>query len=169
MSEIINPACEEEAFVIDSDQKADWALRKIAEAENDAEKWVEYYQAQIEIIKAQTEQQTANLKVMLRHYFDTVPHKITKTTESYPLPSGKLVFKAQQPEYERDDEKVIEWLKANNAPQFVKVKESLDWAGLKKTVTVMDENVITEDGEVIPGIKAVQREPIFTVEVKEGK
>ena len=106
---------------------------------------------------------------MLQHYFDTVPHKITKTTESYPLPSGKLVFKAQAPEYERDEEKVIEWLKQTNGTEFIKVKESLDWAGLKKTVTVLEDKVITEDGEVVPGIKAIQRDPVFTVEVKEGK
>lgn len=169
MSEIVNPAYETEAFVIDSDQKADWALRKIAEAENDSKKWVEYYQAQIEIIKAQTAESTANLKAMLQHYFDTVPHKTTKTTESYPLPSGKLVFKAQAPEYERDEEKVIEWLKKTNGTEFIKVKESLDWAGLKKTVTVLEDKVITEDGEVIPGIKAIPRDPVFTVEIKEGK
>ena len=164
MSEIVNPI--EERFEIDSDQKADWALRKIAEARADAQKWIDYYTEQIEKIKAQAAEDTANLEQMLYSYFQQVPHKKAKASESYPLPSGKLVWKQQSPEYERDDEKVIGWCKANGDEKYVKVKESLDWAELKKAITVLDDQAITADGEVIPGIKVIARENKFSVEVK---
>ena len=165
MSEILKTEAEQ-TFIIDNDQKAEWALRKIAEARNDAQKWIDYYTRQIETIKAQTAEDTANLESMLYAYFQSVPHKKTKTQESYPLPGGTLVFKKQTPEFKREDDKVIEWLKKSGGTQFVKVAESLDWAGLKKTVTVLDENVVTEDGEVVPGITVIEREPKFAVEVK---
>ena len=34
---------ESASFIIDNDQKADWAVRKIMETENAAKMWKEYY------------------------------------------------------------------------------------------------------------------------------
>ena len=162
MSEIIR---EEEQFVIDTDEKALWALKKIKEARDDRDMWVAWYKQKIEEITAATDENTANLETMLSAYFDTVPHKKTKTQESYTLPGGKLILKTQNPEYKRDDKTVIEWLKNNGQEQFVKTKEELDWAGLKAVTAAFEGQIVTEDGEIIPGIEVVEREPKFVVEV----
>ena len=154
-----------EKFTIDSDQKAEWALQKIREARADRDSWVDYYKAQIEKVKAECDSNTENLEFMLHQYFMTVPHKQTKTQESYPLPGGKLVLKKQQPEYEHDDKLLVPWLE-KNAPEFVKVKKSSDWDGLKKKVTIFDGNVVDENGEIVPGVKAVERDEKFAVEIK---
>lgn len=170
----MSEAIREERFVIDTDQKARWAMDKIKEARSDRDHWVAWYQAKIEEIKERTDEDTANLEAMLMAYFDTVPHKKTKTQESYSLPGGKLILKTQNPEYKRDDKTVIEWLKANNGEQFVKVKEELDWAGLKAASGVSEGKLIAgetvnEDGEIIPivvpGVEVIDREPKFVVEV----
>ena len=156
----------EEEFRVDDDQKAEWCLQKIREANADMEKWLEFYDQRKEAVKADTANRIAFFEHHLREYSNSVPHKVTKTQENYPLPSGKLVFKQQEPEYERDDENVLAWLKENGGEKYIKVKESLDWSGLKKTLTVCGETVADENGEVIPGIKAIEREPVFKVEVK---
>ena len=44
-----------------------------------------------------------------------------------------------------------------------KTKE-LDWSGLKKTIQIAGETAANEDGEIIPGIKVVEREQTFTIE-----
>lgn len=154
-----------ETFVIDTDAKAGWALDKIREARADRDMWVKWYEDKIAEIKAQTDFNTMNLERMLAEYFASVPHKKTKTQESYALPGGKLVMKTQNPEYKRDDKAVIDWLKANKPGQFVKVKEELDWAGLKAATGVFGATVVDENGEIIPGIEVVEREPKFIVEV----
>lgn len=156
---------ESEGFVIDSDAKALWALQKIKEARADRDTWVAWYKQKIKEITEQTDFDTMNLERMLAEYFATVPHKTTKTQESYTLPCGKLILKKQNPEYTRDDKTVIEWLKANKMPQFVKIKEELDWQGLKDATGVFEGNVVTEDGEIIPGITVTDREAKFVVEV----
>lgn len=161
MTEAIN----NETFVIDTDAKALWALQKIKEARADRDTWVAWYQQKIKEITEQTDFDTMNLERMLGEFFQTVPHKKTKTQESYSLPGGKLILKTQNPEYKRDDKKVIEWLKQNNGGQFVKVKEELDWSGLKAATGTFEGNVVTEDGEVIPGIEVINREAKFVVEV----
>ena len=153
-------------FIIDSDAKAMWALKKIREARTDCDYMVSWYQQKIKEIKDQTDFDTMNLERMLSDYFQTVPHHKTKTQESYSLPGGfKLILKAQNPEYKRDDKKVIEWLEKNSGGQFVKTEKKLDWDGLKKKTAALGGKVFTEDGEEIPGIDVIDREPKFTVEV----
>ena len=155
----------EALFVIDSDAKAAWALEKIAEARKDRDEWVAWYKAQIDKITEQTDFDTMNLERMLADYFQTVKHKKTKTQESYTLKNGKLILKTQNPEYKRDDKKVIEWLKSHDGSKFVKIKEELDWAGLKETTAALDGKLWSEDGEEIPGVEVINREPKFIVEV----
>jgi phage host-nuclease inhibitor protein Gam len=163
MSELLN--IEVEDFVIDSDAKAEWALKKIKEARDDRDRWVEWYKAQIEKITEQTDFSTMNLERMLAEYFATVPHKKTKTQESYTIPGGKLILKTQNPEYKRDDKTVIDWLKQNKGEKFIKVKEELAWAELKNATAVFEDHIVTEDGEIIPGIEVIEREAKFVVEV----
>ena len=153
-----------EGFIIDSDSKAEWALKVIREAREDCDRMVDWYKQKTKEVKEETEFRTMNLERQLMDYFATVPHKKTKTQESYSLPGGKLVMKKQQPEFKRDDATVIDWLKQNGG-KFVKVKEELDWSGLKETVAAFEGHVITEDGEIVPGIEVVERENKFVVEV----
>lgn len=164
MSEL---AREDEFFTVDDDLKAEWCMAKIKEAEDQKSFWKDYYEMQYQKVCDTCDLTIHNMEAMLRGFFDSVPHKVTKTQEIYPLPSGKLVFKAQEPEYERDDNAVLAWLKENGGGQYVKTKEALDWAGLKKTLTVCGETVADENGAIIPGIRAVEREPIFKVELKK--
>lgn len=163
MSELLN--IEPEGFVIDSDSKAQWAMDKIREARADRDAWVKWYQDKITEITAQTDFNTANLERMLMDYFATVPHKATKTQETYSLPGGKLILKKQNPEFKRDDKTVIDWLKGNNLTQFIKTKEELSWADLKAATAVFEGQIVTEDGEIIPGIEVIDRDPKFVVEV----
>lgn len=158
---------EYESFVIDSDAKAEWAMGKIAEARQECTKWVEWYTKRIEEIKAQTDFDTANLERLLEEYFATVPHKVTKTQESYKLPAGKLVRKTQNPEFRRDDSAVIAWAR-ENAPEYIKTVEQLDWASLKGNTGVFDGHIVTDDGEIVPGVEVIEREPRFVVEVQNG-
>jgi phage terminase large subunit len=50
-------------------------------------------------------------------------------------------------------------------PQYVKVKEELDWSALKDATAVFEGHIVTEEGDVIPGIEVVNRDAKFVVEV----
>ena len=155
---------ESASFNIDNDQKADWAIRKIMETENAAKMWKEYYKKQSDRVEKITQQRIAYFTALLESYFDTVPHKATKTSEKYKLPSGVLVRKAQAPEYERDDAQIIAWC-AENAPSCVENVPKLKWTALKVLLVENNGQAIDEiTGEVVPGIKIVPRDPIFAVQ-----
>ena len=152
-------------FVIDTDAKAQWALKQIKEKRDDRDAWVAWYEQKIKEIKEQTDFETMNLERMLADYFATVKHKKTKTQESYSLPGGKLILKVQNPEFKHKDADVIAWLKTHMDGKFIKVKEELDWAGLKEVSAALDGKLWSEDGEEIPGIEVINREAKFIVEV----
>ena len=164
MSEL--PMENNQGFVIDSDSKAGWAVKKIAEKRAERDEMIAWYKAQIEKAEEETDNETAYLEKLLWDYFKTVPHKTTKTQDSYTFPGGKLILKTQNPEFIRDNNTVIEWLEKNKMTAFVKVEKKLDWDGLKKVTDIFDGNIVTEDGEIVPGISVESRPPKFVVEVK---
>lgn len=155
-------------FTVDNDQKAEWAARKIREARQDTQKWTEYYERQLSAIRRANEDTEAYFAALLADYFETVPHKATKTQESYSLPSCKLVLKAQQPEFNRDEAVLCDYLDKKGRDDLVKITRRADWAALKKTLKVMEDGTCVDaDGEVVEGVQAFSREPLFKVEMKE--
>lgn len=163
MSEMLD---QDTGFRVTDDSSAEWCLKKIKEAKADVQRWSEFYADQMKKVKESADSSIAYFEAKLEEYFESVPHKATKTQESYILPSGKLVRKQQQPEYAINDDELIPWLKQNTFG-YVKVKESADWAALKKTVTVVGSNVVSREGEIIPGVSVTQRPDVFKVEVAE--
>lgn len=162
LAEMMDPV-ESDRFVIDSDAKADWALRKIREQREDAERWRAYYLAQIAKAEESAQQTEAFFMALLERYFATVPHRSTKTQDAYDLPSGKLLRKAQQPDYQRDDTQLLAWAKAN-APELVEVKETVRWGDLKKRLASTNGQAADkETGEIVPGVTVTYRDPVFTV------
>ena len=161
---------ENDSFTVKDDQAAEWCLKNIHEAQQDKERWKKHYEQQLEKVNAEADNRIAYFTARLEEYFARVPHKATKTTESYSLPGGKLVQKKQQPEYKTDDAELLQWLKENFMFDFIKTKtvESADWAGLKKVVTVTPDgaHVATDDGEIVPGVTVTQRPDVFKVEME---
>lgn len=170
--EMLDEAIEQTEFKIDTDQKAEWALNIIREEQAEAQRLINvcnsqilYYQSEIKKVQDKLENKTGNLKAMLFDYFQTVPRKATKTQETYSLPSGKLKLKHPQPEYKRDDSKLVEWLENSGKTDYIKIKKSPDWATLKKAITVVGDKVADENGEIVEGVEVVERPPVFDVEV----
>lgn len=151
------------------DASAEYLLRRIREANDQYEKMEAWYTFQLNKAKEIRDRTVTWAELSLRTYFDMVPAKKAKTQASYELPSGKLVLKIQEPEFEKTDEAAtVAWLKKSGNQSFIKVKETANWAEMKKgmKVQVNGDTVCTEDGEVIPGMKATAREPKFTVTLK---
>ena len=168
--EFEQPGCE--GFRIDNDQKAEWALAKIREEQAEAmriinvcKSMIMHYEEQMKKAEEDLEKKTAYLRSQLEQYFDSVEKRRTKTQEVYKLPSGILRRKYPGPQFKRDDDALVKWLKERNMKDYIKVKETADWASLKKAVQVVSDKVVDENGEVVEGITVVDRPPVFEVEV----
>lgn len=149
----------EEAFKIENDKTADWAITQIREAETERDRLIKLAQDQIDDLTAKIqeltekcENDTKYLKSCLALYFDTVPSKETKTQKTYKLLSGTLIFKKPATKIVHNDDKLLEYLEENDGKDYIKIKKSIDWAEFKKTLTVSDDGEVvdTELGTVIP-------------------
>lgn len=162
-----------DAFVIDNDAKAEWAIKKIKGEEEETNRYIavcelmiQEYSLKIEKAKERLENRTSYLKSQLYRYFHQIPHRETKTQSSYRLPSGTLKLKHQQPEFQRDEEVLVKWLKDRGRLDLVTVVEKAKWADLKKSITVAGDVVVDpETGEIVEGIQVVERTSVFEVEI----
>jgi hypothetical protein len=165
MSEALqNNTPEVEEIDVRSDIEAGWQLKRRKEIISDRDELIAFYKGRIKAVEEDAAFKIGSIDRSLYAFFMTVPHKKTKTQESYTHPLGKLMMKKQNPEFKRDEKTVIDWLKKNNGGEFIKVEESLDWSALKGATTVLGNSIVTADGETVPGVEVVEREDKFCVE-----
>lgn len=151
----------DESFKITNDGAADWAIRTIADEYTERDRLIKIARDRIEeleqdiaTINIQYENKTKYLKSCLNEYFQTVKHKETKTQESYKLLSGSLVLKKESQKIIKNDEELVNYLEKEGLDEFVKISKSPDWAGFKKLVKIIDNNVVdSETGEIVPALK----------------
>lgn len=162
-------------FRIDSDVKAEWAVRKLKDLRAERDRLVDTmravmdeYARRITEEEEKYERRAVRMRNMLEDYFESVPHKVTKTQESYQLPSGRLVLKTVEPEFRRDEAALVDWLKAGEMDSFIETRTTVKWGDLKKNTTVLPDGkvVYNTTGEVIDGVTAVSRPPEFRVTTK---
>ena len=148
-----------EAYAIRTDAEADRALEKIQDARAEYERMatacrerIAEFEARIEAAQAAEGKPRHIPTGLLYEYFGNVPHKATKTQETYSLPSGKLIWKQPSVTIRRDEDALLAWAKAS-APQMIETTEKTRWGELKKRLTEKDGRYIyTETGEVVPGL-----------------
>lgn len=149
---------------ITNDIDADKAIARIQAGQRDVKTMGDWYKESLTKIKDQQKELEDYEMARLRQYFDSVPHKKASKQESYPLPSGKLVLKEQEPEWERDEDELLKWAEENGLNQYIKIKKSIDWDGLKKHLTVLDDMAVLEGTtKVAPSVKVVDRGLKFSI------
>src|SRR5690625_4027334 len=88
--------------------------------------------------------------------------------KSQKLPHGYIGFRKKQPKWNYQDDVLLETLKKNQLTDFIKVKEQLDKASIKKAFEVVGGKVINPDtGEVIEGVSVEEQGEDFTVKVSD--
>lgn len=179
LMQIESPATEKPSFRIDDDRKAEWALRIIAADRAEAKRLNDTRRAMIDdylaAIKAEDERcdkRCKYLEGLLEEYFQTVPHKETKTQSSYSLPSGKLIMKRKEPEIKVEPNAFCAWLEANGHDSFVETIKAPKWGEFKKNVELVYDAgtgmcIDRHTGELIEGVTAVARADTFMIKTGE--
>ena len=160
---------EGEEWTIRDDRAAEWAIEKIRAAREERDRLIGLAELKIaeleekkQRLRDRCDMETGWLQGKLAEYFDTVPHKATKTTESYSLLTGKLKLKKGGRVMKATDE-LTAYLKAN-APEYLKM--SPKWGEFKKRLTITDAGAVdSETGEVVPGVEIEEKNDEFIVEV----
>ncbi|MGE5436586.1 MAG: host-nuclease inhibitor Gam family protein [Syntrophothermus sp.] len=157
---------------IESDKDAEKCLLAIKETKDNYQRqinccleMIEEYKYKVQQLKQRSADSMIPFESQLKEYFSRVKKHETKTQKTYTLPSGALKLKIKKPEIVRDEVKLLEFCKSNRLDDVIKTTQKVDWENLKKALKFDGKNAITEDGEVVPGIELVERDPEFVVEV----
>ncbi len=161
------------AWRITDDGCADWACRKIAEEKAELDRIRELAEAQIQKIEEKLaaaerryENGTRFLTGKLAEYFETVPHKATKTKESYRLLSGTLTRKYGGAQMKQDDAQLVQYLKDSGQLEFIKTEEKPKWGEFKKRLEIMGGSVVDkETGEIVEAVQIIEKPDTFSVDV----
>ena len=158
----------EEIFEVDNDVKGEWVLQKRRAREAEMNRIIETCTSMIEtykaLIKEEVDRATADIAVfdgMLLRYFATREHNVTKTQETYRLPTGKLKMKLAFQRMVPDTEALMAAF-----PAFVEHKPDLQWGELKTRLDIIDGKAVdTVTGEIVDGVSLETVPPKFIVEV----
>ncbi|MFW6030815.1 MAG: host-nuclease inhibitor Gam family protein [Halanaerobiales bacterium] len=170
---------DKERFKVDNDEKANWALRKIKQLTEKKEEKLRF--ADKEIAKIQDEifqiedwldkQNTMlNKKIEffegLLHQYATDLKKEDPDLKTYKLPFGNLQYRKQRPEWNYNEKKLLESCKSAGMKNVIKIEEKINKTKFKKMVTVSGHNAVyKETGEIVEGVKIIERPELFSVKV----
>lgn len=162
---------EQEGILARDDYSAEITLNKRAEriAERDrlvdaCSKMIEHYTQRIEEIKAEYKPSIDFYEAQLYAYANIVPMKETATQKSYKLPSGTLKITKAKQELTPDREALVTFMEQGGGHEWVKVKKDIDWAGLKKTITIVDGKAVWEQtGEILDCVSVTEKPESFSI------
>ena len=172
------PTEEQQGFVIDTAEKADWVIRKILRAQQKNDDIKQLAEMQINKIKQwQVQESDSNDRSI--QYFTSLLEPYAKSqlngkSKTVKMPSGNISFRAVSPEYviagnkvDGKNIKLLEYIRQSD-PEFLKIEESVNWTEYKQELTLTSTGqVITSDGEVLGFMSAVEHPDSVTV--KERK
>lgn len=106
---------------------------------------------------------TTQLEFFMREEIKKQIESGKKPKKTISLPYGKISLKKQQPEFVKDEEKLLEYAKKVG---LFKSKETTDWATLKGKCEVSNGHLVDkETGEVIPGVTVTDRDDKFEIKL----
>ena len=158
------PEEQQEGFKIDSDSKAEWAVKRIKEAEREQNRLlalVDEERAELDVREKEIldnyAKKTDGLKALLEEYlraqYAKEEARETNTQITYQLLSGKLVYKKSGLELKQNADVLVNWCK-EHLPDAIKVTYTPKWAEIKKNVKVVDGvPVYAPTGEVVDGVE----------------
>jgi len=163
----------EQGFIVDTDEKANWVVRKLSAVRQEHRRHTNNIEAEIERLEALKakadrwlEREEENFTGMLVPYMQAVRDaaKATKTQTTYQLPSGRLKIKHATVKIEKNDE-LLAFLKETGRDEFIRVKEEPAWSDLKSTLMIVGGQATTDDGEIFErGVNVVETPEVFIIE-----
>ncbi|QEH69298.1 host-nuclease inhibitor Gam family protein [Cellulosilyticum sp. ST5] len=123
----------------------------------------EFLKERYEEKKYELEQKKDKQQGYLRELFEQVPQNETKTQRKVKLLCGDVVVKKSKLDFEKDNDKLLEWAKVNQRDDLISRKETLSfkWADFKKDLLTTPNGIVeVATGELldIPGLEVIKTE-----------
>ena len=161
----------DDRFKVQDINSANWCFRKlkaIDEKEKEVEQLAKNEIERINAWKKEELEATEGSKNYFEGLLTEYYIKQREVDEKFKLstPYGKVSSRKQQPKWNYEDEKVVDWLEENNE-KLIRIKKEVDKAAFKKFYEINGSNVVTEDGEIVEGVMIEERADTVSINVVE--
>ena len=163
---------ENERFAITSDEQANFFLRRLEDIRSERDKINQTCNNEIERFVTKVNnfraKETLSLDNTERYFSGLLEDYARKQLEgsnkkTLKLPFGTMSFKKGQRKMVYEDDILKNFIKTNHLEQFVRVKEEINKAELKKAVNIDDNGIVTLNGQVVEGITTLPGEESFSI------
>ena len=162
LDDIVADEEKQRGFRINDDGAASWAMRKLAEINDQLLSNEQIHKQETERlnlwlteVNKPLESKTLFFKSILEDYARRERNEKDRKTIS--LPHGKVSTRPASDKWETDTATLLAFLKTNELTDLIKVKEEPSMTAVKNAFTVTpDGQVLTAEGEIVPGVKIIQ-------------
>jgi hypothetical protein len=167
-----------QAFVIDDDQKAAWAMRKLRSLrakqkvnEEIAAEEIARVNAWLESVNKTIENDAEYFVAHLSGYGHRVRLNPDDPRKSVTLPHGKISTRQSSRKWSVDSDIFLDWAR-KSAPDLIRIKEEPALTKIKEAyaeLVVQNASVlevVTKDGEIVPGLTIEEGSLSVSVEVE---
>lgn len=153
----IKEAPEKKPFVIEDDNTANWAFRKLAEVKQKLDIKDQQKSAFDKQTQEWYESETKPLKES-QDYFEQLieQYRQKRPDGKVKVPAGYTIVRHTK-RYQRDPSKLVPFVE-KNYPDLL--KKDIKWGDFKKQLTDYEGVAIDPNGEKVPGIEVIEKESV---------
>lgn len=159
-----------EPFVVDNDDKADWAMRKLASIRRKQTQNKAIFDRELERITEWLQKVNTALE-RDAEWFESnlMPYALLERSngrKSVVLPHGTIKTTAGRPKIEIENEDALKEWAEKNLPEILRHKVELDKKALNALIT--EENkVISTQGEIVPLVRVEPAHPSISFSIND--
>lgn len=163
---------EDNKFSILNDEQANFFLRRLEEIRSEKDKInnmcnneIEKFTNKVNNFRTKELYSLENTEKYFTSLLETYAKKQLENSnrKSIKLPFGTMSFKKGQRKIIYDDDVLKAYIKDNNLNQFIKIKEEINKADLKKAIKYEDNNSLSFNGNIVEGISYLPAEETFSI------
>ena len=145
----------------------DKLVEEVKKMRNQQVEWDAMLKLKIEEAKAKVEEEKQKLQrsidfnmAQIKVSFDQLDSKETKTQKKIKVISGEVILKKAAEKLDYDKDKLLAYAKEKQLTDYIKIKEEFNWGDYKKTLNIVDGNIVDADGVVlkVDGLSVVLEE-----------
>lgn len=145
----------------------DKLVEEVKKMRNQQVEWDAMLKLKIEEAKAKVEEEKQKLQrsidfnmAQIKVSFDQLDSKETKTQKKIKVISGEVILKKAAEKLDYDKDKLLAYAKEKEMNDYIKTKEEFNWGDYKKTLNIVDGNIVDADGVVlkVDGLSVITEE-----------
>jgi phage host-nuclease inhibitor protein Gam len=159
-----------EPFKIDNDGKADWAMRHLAASNAKKAENARLYESEVHRLQVWLERANRPIESEIQFFEGSLTQyasseRAENDRKTLDLPHGKVKSRLVPAKFVVEDKVAfLDWAKVTKNESLIRVTEAPDAKAMNESLTKTDGVVLSQGGEIVPGVSVTQESINFSFE-----